>query len=329
MSRITAAITGVAGYLPEDTLTNHDLEKMVDTNDEWIRSRTGIEQRHILKDKTKATSYMCAEAVKLLLKKTNTDPKEIELIIVATVSPDMKLPDTGTLTAHKVGATNAFAFDLAAACSGFLYGLTVGSKFIEAGTHKKVIVIGADKMSSILNYEDRATCIIFGDGAGAVLLEPNEEGMGLQDSYLRGDGGGGEFLRIKNGGSLHPVTPENIGDNEHFVFQDGRTVFKAAVKGMTGSIKEIMKRNDLSIDDIDWLVPHQANKRIIDSVSDMMDFPKELVMMNIQKYGNTTAATLPLCLFDYESRLKKGDNVILAAFGGGYTWGATYLKWGY
>ena len=329
MSRITAAITGVSGHLPEGILTNKDLEKMVETNDEWIRTRTGIIKRHILKEEGKATSDMAAAAVNDLLAKTNTTPEEIELIIVATVSGDMKMPDTGTMVAKKVGAINAFGFDLGAACSGFLYGLTVGAKFIEAGTHKKVIVVGADKMSSIINYKDRATCIIFGDGAGAVMLEPNTDGLGVMDSHLRGDAVGANFLKIKAGGSLNPITVEALNNSEHLVEQDGRTVFKAAVKGMSGAIKEVMKKNNLSNEDIQWLTPHQANLRIITSVAEMLDFPKEKVMINIQNYGNTTAATLPLCLFDYESQLKRGDNIILAAFGGGYTWGATYLKWAY
>lgn len=329
MSKINAAITGVHGYVPDYILTNAELETMVDTNDEWIRSRTGIEERRILKGEDKATSDMGLEAVNGLLEKTNTDPSEIELLICATVTADYPFPDTANIIADKAGIKNAFCYDINAACSGFLYALTTGAKFIESGTHKKVIVVGADMMSSIINYEDRATCIIFGDGAGAVLLEPTEEEVGFQDAVLKSDGAGRVNLHMKAGGSLKPASAETVALQEHYVYQNGRPVFKAAVSGMTSVVKEVMKRNDLSNDDIKWLVPHQANKRIIETVSRMADFPMERVMLNIQKYGNTTAGTLPLCLWDYEDQLKKGDNIILTAFGGGYTWGAIYLKWAY
>ncbi len=329
MPLFSAAITGVASYLPEGILTNKDLEQMVDTNDEWITSRTGIKQRHILKEPGKATSDMAAGAVKRLLEKTNTDPSEIEMVICATVTADYNFPDCANLTATKCGINNAFCYDINAACSGFLYALTTGSKFIETGSLKKVIVIGADKMSSIVNYEDRTTCVIFGDGGGAVLLEPNEEGYGMKDFVFRGDGSGVEFLYQKGGGSMYPASEETVANKEHYVFQNGRPVFKAAVTGMTTTVKEILKRNDLSLDDITWLVPHQANLRIIDSVASMLDFPKERVMQTIEMYGNTTAGTLPLCLNDYEDRLKKGDKVLLTAFGGGFTWGTSYLTWAY
>lgn len=327
MTKIRAAITGVQGYVPAYKLTNAELETMMDTNDEWIRTRTGIEERRILKGEGKATSDMAVEAVKGLLEKTNTAAEEIDLIICATVTPDYPFPDTANVTADKVGIKNAFCFDINAACSGFLYALTTGSKFIESGSHKKVIVIGADMMSSIMDYTDRTTSIIFGDGAGAVLLEPTEAEEGIMDAVLKSDGVGRHFLHQKAGGSLHPSTIETVTAREHFVFQDGRPVFKAAVKGMVDVVGQVMKRNELDRDDIAWLVPHQANKRIIDSVAKMSDFPLEKTMVNIQKYGNTTAATLPLCLWNYEDQLKKGDNLILTAFGGGFTWGAIWLKW--
>ncbi|MCR9285986.1 MAG: ketoacyl-ACP synthase III [Bacteroidetes bacterium] len=329
MAKLRAAITGVNGYVPDYILTNAELETIVDTNDEWIRSRTGIEQRHILKGEGKATSDMCVEAVKGLLEKTGTSPDEIDLVICATVTADMPFPDTANITSDKVGIKNAFCFDINAACSGFLYALTTGAKFVESGSHKKVIVIGADMMSSIIDYTDRTTCVIFGDGGGAVLLEPTEEEVGVMDSVLKSDGNGRHFLHQKAGGSLHPATMETVTAREHFVFQNGRPVFKAAVKGMTDTVKTVMSRNNLSNDDISWMVPHQANMRIIDSVTRMSDFPLEKTMVNIQKYGNTTAGTLPLCLWDYESQLKKGDNLILTAFGGGFTWGAVWLKWAY
>jgi 3-oxoacyl-[acyl-carrier-protein] synthase-3 len=327
MSKITAAIKGIGGYVPPDVLSNFDLEKMVDTNDEWIQSRTGIKERRLLK-KGEGTSKMGVEAVKELLQKTNTDPLEIDLVICATVTPDVTFPDTANLIAYRTGMKNAFTYDIAAACSGFLFALTTGAKFIEGGQHKKVIVVGADKMSSIINYEDRSTCIIFGDGGGAVLLEPDTE-HGFHNSFLRSDGSGQEHLYIEAGGSILPPSIETVTNKQHYVVQNGRPVFKAAVAGMTSAIKELLKENDLSVDDIDWLVPHQANIRIIDSVANMMDFPKEKVMINIEKYGNTTAGTIPLCLWDYESQLKRGDKLILTAFGGGFTWGACYLTWAY
>lgn len=327
MSKIRAAITGVQGYVPEYVLTNAELETMVDTNDEWITSRTGIKERHILKGENQGTSVMGIEAVKGLLAKTNTDPSEVELVICATVTPDMQFPDTANLIANALGISNAFCFDVNAACSGFLYALTVGAQFIASGKHKKVIVIGADKMSSIVDYTDRSTCIIFGDGAGAVLLEPDTSGNGIIDYTHKSDGSGAEFLHLKAGGSMKPASVETVLAREHFAFQNGRPVFKAAVSGMSSVVSEIIKANNLEIDDIKWLVPHQANIRIIETVSRMADFPMERVMINIQKYGNTTAGTLPLCLWDYEDQLEKGDNIILTAFGGGFTWGAVYLKW--
>lgn len=327
MTKIRAAITGVQGYVPDYVLTNAELETMVETNDEWIRTRTGIEERRILKGEGKATSDMAVEAVKGLLEKTNTAPEEIDLMICATVTADYPFPDTANVTADKIGIKNAFCYDINAACSGFLYALTTAAKFVESGSHKKVIVIGADMMSSIMDYTDRSTCIIFGDGAGAVLLEPTEEEHGVMDSVLKSDGVGRHYLHQKAGGSLNPATIETVTAREHFVFQDGRPVFKAAVKGMTEVVSEVMQRNQLSKDDIAWLVPHQANTRIIESVAKMADFPLERTMMNIQKYGNTTAATLPLCLWNYENQLRKGDNLILTAFGGGFTWGAIWVKW--
>jgi 3-oxoacyl-[acyl-carrier-protein] synthase-3 len=327
MSKIRAAITGVQGYVPDYVLTNLELETMVDTNDEWITSRTGIKERHILKGENQGTSVMGIEAVKGLLAKTNTDPLEVELVICATVTPDMQFPDTANLIANALGINTAFCFDVNAACSGFLYALTVGAQFIASGKHKKVIVIGADKMSSIVDYTDRSTCIIFGDGAGAVLLEPDTSGNGIIDYVHRSDGSGAEFLHLKAGGSMKPASVETVLAREHFAFQNGRPVFKAAVSGMSSVVGEVMKANDLETDDIKWLVPHQANMRIIETVSRMADFPMERVMINIHKYGNTTAATLPLCLWDYEDQLEKGDNIILTAFGGGFTWGAVYLKW--
>lgn len=329
MSKKFATITGVHGYVPDYVLTNKELETMVDTNDEWIQSRTGIKERRILKKEGWAASDMGVEMVKGLLEKTNTKPEEVDMLICATITGDRVFPDTANTIADKVGAINSFGFDINAACSGFLYALTTGSKFVESGSHKKVIVVGMDVMSSIINYKDRATCIIFGDGGGAVMLEPTEEETGVQDSVLKADGGGREFLNMAAGGSLKPHTPETLAAGEQYVYQEGRPVFKAAVKGMSGAIKDVMERNDLTNDDIDWLVPHQANIRIITSVASQLDFPMEKVMMNIQKYGNTTAGTLPLCLWDYESQLKKGDKIVLAAFGGGFTWGATYLVWGY
>jgi len=302
---------------------------MVDTNDEWIRTRTGIEERRILKEPGKAASDICIPAVKEILEKKNLDPKEIDCIICATVTPDMVFPATANIVADKVGATNAFSYDLGAACSGFLFALTTGAAYIESGRYKKVIVVGADKMSAIIDYTDRATCIIFGDGAGAVLLEPDEDGYGLRDAILRSDGSGRDFLYMKAGGSLKPATIETVTAKEHYVYQEGKTVFKFAVVGMAEVSAEIMERNNLTADDIAWLVPHQANLRIIDATANRMNLPKEKVMINIQKYGNTTAGTLPLCLWDWENQLKKGDNLILAAFGGGFTWGACWIKWAY
>ncbi|MEL7118503.1 MAG: beta-ketoacyl-ACP synthase III [Bacteroidota bacterium] len=329
MTKINAAITGVHGWVPDYILTNQELEKMVDTSDEWITTRTGIKERHILKGEGQGVSVIGIEAVKGLLEKTNTDPADIELLIFATVTPDMMFPDSANLVADALNIKNAFCFDISAACSGFLYALTVGSKFIEAGTHKKVIVLGADKMSAIIDYTDRTTCVIFGDGGGAVLLEPSAEGTGIIDSVHRSDGDGAQYLHMKAGGSKFPSNAETVANREHFVFQNGRPVFKAAVNGMSDVVRQVMSRNNLSKDDINWLVPHQANKRIIETVAREAGFPMERVMVNIQKYGNTTAGTLPLCLHDWESQLKKGDNIILTAFGGGFTWGATYLKWAY
>ena len=329
MGKITAAITGIQGYVPDYILTNKELETMVDTNDEWITSRTGIKQRRILKGEGKGSSDMGAEAIKGLLQKTNTGAEEIDLIICATATPDMIFPSTACIIADKVGATNCFAYDLMAACSGFLYALSTASKFIETGTYKKVVVVGADKMSSIVDYTERATCIIFGDGAGAVLLEPSEDGLGIQDSILKSDGSGRAFLHLKAGGSVKPASYKTIDNKEHFIFQDGQPVFKAAVKGMADVSEEIMKKNNLTADDIAWLVPHQANKRIIDATARRMGVGSEKVMLNIEKYGNTTNGTIPLCLWEWESQLKKGDNLILAAFGGGFTWGSIYLKWAY
>ena len=329
MSKINAAITGIQGYVPEYILTNKELEKLVDTNDEWIVSRTGIKERRILKGENKGSSDLGAEAIKLLLKKTNTSVKDIDLIICCTATPDMMFPSTACIISDKIGANNICAFDIMAACSGFLYAVTTASKFIESGTYKKVIVVGADKMSSIVDYTQRNTCVLFGDGAGAVLLEPNYEGLGVQDTILRSDGSGREFLKLKSGGSLSPASHETVDAREHYIFQDGQPVFKAAVKSMADVSEEIMEKNNLNADDIAWLVPHQANKRIIDATSRRMGVGDDKVMLNIEKYGNTTSATIPLCLWEWESRLKKGDNLILAAFGGGFTWGSIYLKWAY
>ena len=329
MTKINAAITGIQGYVPDYVLNNKELEELVDTNDEWIVSRTGIKERRILKDKNKGSSDLGTAAVNGLLKKTNTRAEDIDLLICATATPDMLFPSTACLIANKIGAGNICAFDIMAACSGFLYALTTASKFVESGTYKKVIVVGCDKMSSIVDYTDRTTCVIFGDGAGAVLLEPNFDGLGIQDTILRSDGGGGEFLHQKAGGSLHPASHKTVDAREHFVYQDGQPVFKAAVKSMADVSEEIMKRNNLTADDIAWLVPHQANKRIIDATSRRMGVGDEKVMLNIEKYGNTTTGTIPLCLWDWETQLKKGDNLVLAAFGGGFTWGSIYLKWAY
>lgn len=315
--------------MPDYRLTNQELEKMVDTNDEWIRTRTGIEERRILKEEGKGSSDLGAPAVLELCKKRGISPEEIDCLICATVTPDLVFPATANIISDKIGAKNAFSFDVGAACSGFLYALTTGAAFIESGRYKKVVVVGVDKMSSIIDYSDRTTCIIFGDGAGAVLLEEDKEGNGIKDSILKTDGSGRQFLHMKAGGSVKPSTVETVLAKEHFVYQEGQAVFKFAVKGMADVSYELMQRNNLSADDISWLVPHQANLRIIDATANRMGLPKEKVMINIQKYGNTTAGTLPLCLWDWEKQLKKGDNLILAAFGGGFTWGATWLKWAY
>lgn len=329
MTKITAAITAVGGYVPDYVLTNKILETMVDTTDEWITTRTGIKERHILKDKDKGTSYLAIKAAEDLLKKSNTDPRDIDMVIMATATPDMPVASTGVYVATQIGAVNAFSFDLVAACSSFLYGMSTAARYIESGKYKKVLLIGADKMSSIIDYEDRTTCIIFGDGAGAVLFEPNTENFGMMDEYLRSDGIGRNHLKIDAGGSLLPPSQETIDNKQHYVFQDGKTVFKFAVSNMADVCEKVMNRNDLNGDDVAWLVPHQANKRIIDAAAKRMGLPDEKVMMNIHKYGNTTSATLPLCLMDYEDQLKKGDNIVFAAFGGGFTWGAVYLKWAY
>ena len=329
-TRTRAVITGVHGYVPDYVLTNAELETMVDTNDEWIRTRTGVSERRILKGAGKATSDLGVPAVRALLEKTNTRAEEVDMLICGTVTGDYVFPDTANVICDKLDIRNAFSFDVNAACSGFLYALSTASKFVESGSHKKVIVVGADKMSSIINYEDRATCIIFGDGGGAVLLEPGEdEEVGIVDSILKSDGSGRQYLNMPGGGSLHPASHETVDAGMHYAFQNGRPVFKAAVSGMSKVVQDLMERNDLTADNLDWLVPHQANIRIIEAVAKFADFPMEKVMVNIEKYGNTTAGTLPLCLWDYESKLKRGDNLILTAFGGGFTWGATYLKWGY
>lgn len=327
MIKTTAAITGICGYLPEEIVTNEDLSKLVDTSDEWITSRTGIKERRILREG--ASSDMAAAAIQGLLKKTNTDPLDIELVILATVTPDYTFPSTANVVCDKAGMKNAWGYDINSACTGFINALATGAAFIESGKHKKIIVVGVDKMSSILDYQDRTTCVIFGDGAGAVLLEPNNEGLGVIDSVLRSDGSGRHYLYQPAGGSLNPPTHETIDQRLHFVKQEGKQVFKFAVTNMAEVSAEIMERNDLTADSVDWLVPHQANLRIIDATADRMGLPKEKVMINIQRYGNTTAGTLPLCLWDWESQLKKGDNLVLSAFGGGFTWGALYLKWAY
>ena len=329
MQKINAAITAVGGYVPEYRLTNFELEKMVDTNDEWIRTRTGVEERRILKEEGKGSSDLAAPAVLEACRKRGISPEEIDCLICATVTPDLVFPATANIICDKVGAKNAFSFDVGAACSGFLYALTTGAAFIESGRYKKVMVVGVDKMSSIIDYSDRATCIIFGDGAGAVLLEENNQGNGVLDSILKTDGSGRQFLHMKAGGSAKPSTVETVLAKEHYVYQEGQAVFKFAVKGMADVSYELMERNNLTADDIAWLVPHQANLRIIDATASRMGLPKEKVMINIQKYGNTTAGTLPLCLWEWEKQLKKGDNLILAAFGGGFTWGATWIKWAY
>ena len=329
MRKITAAITAVGGYVPDYVLSNEILETMVDTNDEWITTRTGIKERRILKDKDKGTSFLAIQAAKNLLKKNNTDPKEIDMIVMATATPDMPVAVTGSYVATQIGAENAFSYDLMAACSSFLFGMSVAAKYIESGRYKKVLLIGADKMSSIIDYKDRTTCIIFGDGAGAALFEPNYEGLGVQDELLRTDGSGRESLKIDAGGSLLPASAETVENNQHVVFQDGKTVFKFAVTNMADVSVEIMEKNNLTSEDVAYLVPHQANLRIIDATARRMGVDKEQVMINISRYGNTTSATIPMCLWEWEDKLKKGDNVILSAFGGGFTWGSIYLKWAY
>ena len=329
MSTITAAITAVGGYVPEYVLTNKILATMVDTNDEWITSRTGIKERRILKEQGQGTSFMAIKAAEQLLSKNNINPEDIDMVIMATATPDMPVAATGVYVASQIGAVNAFSYDLAAACSGFLFGMSTAARYIESGRYKKVLLIGADKMSSIVDYTDRTTCIIFGDGAGAVLFEPNLEGLGVQDEILRSDGVGRPSLKIDAGGSILPPSNQTIADKQHFVHQDGKTVFKFAVSKMADVSEKIMQRNNLTGDDVSWLVPHQANKRIIDATSRRMNLPQDKVMLNIHRYGNTTSATLPLCLFDYENQLKKGDNIVFAAFGGGFTWGSIYVKWAY
>ncbi|MTH17007.1 beta-ketoacyl-ACP synthase III [Flavobacterium sp. LC2016-01] len=329
MSTITAAITAVGAYVPDFVLSNKILETMVDTNDEWITTRTGIKERRILKDADKGTSFLAIKAAQDLIAKANIDPLEIDMIIMATATADMPVASTGVYVATEIGATNAFAYDLQAACSSFLYGMSTAAAYVQSGRYKKVLLIGADKMSSIVDYTDRSTCIIFGDGAGAVLFEPNYEGLGLQDEYLRSDGVGRDFLKISAGGSLIPTTAETVANRQHNIIQDGKTVFKYAVTNMADASELIVKRNNLTNEDVDWLVPHQANKRIIDATASRMNLEDSKVLMNIEKYGNTTSATLPLVLNDFERQFKKGDNIILAAFGGGFTWGSIYLKWAY
>jgi len=330
MVKITACITAVGAYVPDYKLTNKELETIVDTNDEWITTRTGIKERRILKDDTKATSFLAIKAAEDLIEKKQLDPKEIDMIIVGTATPDMSVAATAAYVASEIGAVNAFGYDLAAACSSFLYAMSTAASYIASGTYKKVLVVGADKMSSIVDYEDRATCIIFGDGAGAVLFEPNNEGLGVQDEYLRSDGIGRNFLRIEAGGSMMPASEETVEKKKHFIKQDGRTVFKYAVSSMADSCEKIMERNNLTSDKIDWLVPHQANKRIIDATAKRAGITDESkVLVNIEKYGNTTSATIPLVLNDFEKKFKKGDNLLFASFGGGFTWGSLYLKWAY
>ncbi|WP_296634188.1 beta-ketoacyl-ACP synthase III [Polaribacter sp.] len=329
MTKITAAITAVGKYVPDYILTNKELETYVETNDEWITSRTGIKERRILKGEGLGTSYMAIKAAEDLLQKSNAKAEDIDLVIVATATPDLPVAATASYVATNIGAINAFSYDLQAACSSFLYGMSTAASYVESGRYKKVLLIGADKMSSIIDYTDRATCIIFGDGAGAALFEPNEEGLGLQDEYLRSDGVGRDFLRIEAGGSIMPPTEDTVKNNKHFVYQEGKTVFKYAVSNMASVSEKMLTRNNLTEKDIQWLVAHQANKRIIEATANRVGVSSEKVMMNIHRYGNTTSATLPLLLADYENQLKKGDNLIFAAFGGGFTWGAIYLKWAY
>ncbi len=329
MKKMTAAITAVGAYVPDFVLSNKVLETMVDTNDEWITSRTGIKERRILKDTDKGTSFLAIKAAQDLITKGNIDPLEIDMVIMATATADMPVAATGAYVATEIGATNAFGYDLQAACSSFLYGMSTAAAHIESGRYKKVLLIGADKMSSIVDYTDRTTCIIFGDGAGAVLFEPNYEGLGLQDEYLRSDGVGRDFLRIPAGGSLVPTTLQTVTDNRHNIMQDGKTVFKYAVTNMADASEQILKRNNLTNEDVNWLIPHQANKRIIDATASRMNLEESKVLMNIERYGNTTSATLPLVISDFEHLFKKGDTIIFAAFGGGFTWGSVYLKWAY
>ncbi len=329
MTKIRAAITAVNGWVPDYVLNNKEIEKLVDTNDEWILSRTGIKERRILKDPGKGTSDIAVNAINGLLKKRGISADEIELIICATTTPDMQFPATANIISDKVGAKNAWGFDISAACSGFIYALSTASKFIETGQHKKVIVVGADKMSSIVDYTDRTTCVIFGDGGGAVLLEPNEEGNGIMDSILRSDGSGRIHLHQKAGGSVRPASHETVDNKEHFIYQEGQPVFKFAVVNMADVSAEILEKNNLTAEDISWLVPHQANKRIIDATARRMGLPDEKVVINIERYGNTTNGTIPLCLWEWEDKFKKGDNIILAAFGGGFTWGSIWVKWAY
>ncbi|MCK5906058.1 MAG: ketoacyl-ACP synthase III [Flavobacteriales bacterium] len=329
MGKITAAITAVGGYVPEHVLTNKELETMVETNDEWIVSRTGIKERRILKKEGEGTSYIAIKAGLEIIEKSGIDPKEIDLVIVTTITADLNVASTATYVATEIGATNAFAYDISAACSGFLYGLSTGAAFIEAGRYNKVLVIGADKMSSIIDYTDRNTCIIFGDGGAGVLLEPNEEGLGLIDEHLRSDGFGRQFLNIEAGGSIMPTSQKTLDEGRHYVHQDGKTVFKHAVKNMSESAELIMERNNLTPETVTWLAAHQANKRIIEATRSRINLDIEKVMINIHKFGNTTNGTIPLLLWDYEKKLKKGDNIVIAAFGGGFTWGAQYLKWAY
>jgi len=329
MEKLRAVITGVGAYVPDYVLTNEEICKMVDTNDEWITTRVGIKERRILKDKTKASAFMGAEAVKDLLKKTGTKPEEIDLIICATVTPDHHFPANAQIISNMVGIKNAWGYDLNAGCSSFLFGLATASQFIETGKYKKVILVGADKMSSITDYTDRSTCPLFGDAGSAILLEPEVGENGVIDQLLKSDGSGVDHLYMKAGGSLYPPTEETVKNREHYIYQDGRYVFKYAVTGMSSVSVDIMKRNGLKPDDVAWLVPHQANLRIILPTGERMGIPPERVMVNIQKYGNTTSATIPLCLYEYEKQLHKGDNLILAAFGAGFTWGAIYIKWAY
>jgi 3-oxoacyl-[acyl-carrier-protein] synthase III len=329
MNKITAAITAIGSYVPDYVLSNQVLETLVDTNDEWITSRTGIKERRLLKEPGQGTSFMAIKAAQNLINKINLDPKEIDLVLMATATPDMLVASTGVYVATQIGATNAFAYDLQAACSSFLYGMSTADAYIKSGKYKKVLLIGADKMSSIIDYTDRATCIIFGDGAGAALFEPNDEGLGIQDEVLKSDGIGRDFLKIEAGGSILPSSQETINNKQNFVYQDGKTVYKYAVSGMADVSEQIMNRNNLSHDDVNWLVAHQANRRIIDATASRMGVDESKVLVNIEKYGNTTSATLPLVLSDFEHKFKKGDNIIFAAFGGGFTWGSIYLKWAY